>query len=344
MFMPVTDQISRNAEPLLQVRNLSVSIPRFGSTVHAVRDVSLKIGKGERVAILGESGSGKTMTALTLVGLQPSHARLAGTVTLADRTFGLAEPGYGVHARRHAAVVFQDSLSALNPIARIGTQLMEVLVLRGRSKRAAHEEAVMTLDKVGVPDARRRMDSYPHELSGGMRQRVMICMALLAKPSLLIADEPTTALDTTVQAQVIDLILELQAETNMGMMLITHDLAMAAEVCDRAVLMYAGYVVEDLPMADLRDLTRHPYTRALHGAMPRLNQPRDQELEAIDGEPPPGTTLFDACPFLPRCRSADDACRNGVPPLEKVGEAHHVRCTHQGRHGRGLWASAEVAE
>ncbi len=329
---------SSPSDVLLEVRNLGVTVPRRSGDVYAVRDVSLRIGRGERVAILGESGSGKTMTALALIGLQPRHAKLRGMMNFegAQVDFVRGED-HGSLVRRNAGIIFQDSMSALNPILRVGTQLMETLFLRGWKRKDAFDECVRVLEHVGVPDAVSRMRAYPHELSGGMRQRVMISMTLLAKPSLLIADEPTTALDTTVQAQVIDLILGIQAETNMGLMLITHDLAMAAEVCDRAIIMYAGYVVEDLPMTCLLSGKRHPYTRALLSAMPRLDASRDVQLEAIEGEPPPATLHFDQCPFASRCPGIDACCLEAVPASEIASPDHQVRCVHHERHAAGIW-------
>jgi oligopeptide/dipeptide ABC transporter ATP-binding protein len=236
---------------------------------------------------------------------------------------------------RESGVVFQDSLSSLNPIATIGAQLVERLTLRGWRKAAAWEAAATTLRHVGVADSEARMRAYPHELSGGMRQRVMITMALLAKPSLLVADEPTTALDATVQAQVIDLIRDVQAETGMSLMLITHDLAMAAEVCDRAVVMYAGYVVEDAPMAEILRRPRHPYAEALLGAMPRLDMRGDTPLDTIEGEPASPLGRFDGCPFMPRCRYATDACAAGVPALADIAADRRARCVHHESVGRG---------
>ena len=236
-----------------------------------------------------------------------------------------------------AGVVFQDSLSALNPVIRIGDQLVERLTLRGWDRRKAADEAVRVLSYVGVPDPAARMKAYPHELSGGMRQRVMICMALLTKPSLLVADEPTTALDTTVQAQVIDLIRSIQDETGMALLLITHDIALAAEVCNRAIVMYAGYIVESGPIDDIIERPRHPYTRALLQAMPRLDSPRDQPLEAIRGEPPSAQQVFTHCPFKARCPEAIASCDNGVPDLVELGAARAVRCIrHDGRALDGL--------
>jgi oligopeptide/dipeptide ABC transporter ATP-binding protein len=313
--------------PLLDVRDLRVVIPSRLGDVQAVRNVSFRIERGERVAILGESGCGKTMTALSLLGLQPSHARISGTIAFDGHELDpSAAQDIERTIRKRTGIVFQDSLSSLNPVARIGTQLMETLLLRGVPRAQADEQAVRMLAHVGMPDPEARMRNFPHELSGGMRQRVMISMALLARPALLVADEPTTALDMTVQAQVVDLIRTVQTETGMALLLITHDLAMAAELCDRAVVMYAGYVVEDLPMRRLLRGPSHPYARALLGAMPRLDTPRDARLQSIDGELPSARESFVACPFLPRCGLAADQCARGVPPVDRMADAHSVRC------------------
>ena len=320
------------AQPLLELAHLKVVIPQTNGAIHAVRDVSLRLAEGERVAILGESGCGKTMTAMALLGLQPPEAQVSGRVTFRAVSAELDGGAGGADlVLRESGVVFQDSLSSLNPTLRIGEQLVERLTLRGWKKADAFRESVRVLGRVGVPDPQARMRAFPHELSGGMRQRVMISMALLAKPALLVADEPTTALDATVQAQVIDLISAVQAETKMGLLLITHDLAMAVEVCDRAIVMYAGYVVEDGPMAELLRAPRHPYTRALLKAMPRLDTPRDSLLEAIEGEPPSARDVFEKCPFIPRCGHADGACAERLPPLESIGAARTVRCIHHNR-------------
>lgn len=320
------------SQPLIQVRNLRVSFPHELGDVQAVRDVSFDVAQGERVAILGESGSGKTISVLSILGLQPANVKVSGAMTFQGNTVDLANHAEIVRTIRHSTgIVFQDSLTSLNPIARVGTQLVEALTLRGWKRGLAFAEAIRMLGQVGISDAEARMRAYPHELSGGMRQRVMITMALLAKPSLLIADEPTTALDVTIQAQVIDLIRSVQAANKMGLILITHDLALAAEVCDRALVMYAGYVVEDVPMSELLRRPRHPYARALLRAIPRLDRPRTLPLQAIDGEPPSPRQHFAGCPFAPRCDEADSACSAGMPPVESVSSTHAVRCIHHAR-------------
>jgi peptide/nickel transport system ATP-binding protein len=314
---------------LLELARLAVDLPHPQGDVHAVRDVSLTVAAGERVAILGESGCGKTMTALALLGLLPPQACVSGAMRFEGSEVRLADDrDIAARVRPRASIVFQDSLSCLNPVTRIGTQLIEGLLLAGWTRGDARAEAARVLTHVGMPDAQARLESFPHELSGGMRQRVMIAMALLGKPALFVADEPTTALDTTVQAQVIDLIRGVQAETGMGLLLITHDLAMAAELCDRAIVMYAGYVVEDLPMRTLLARPAHPYAQALLAAMPRLDTPRTQDLDTIAGELPSAREGFGHCPFAARCRYRDDACMDGVPATSAIAAGHVVRCVH----------------
>ena len=320
-----------SSDPLLSVDRVRVTIPTRRGEVYAVREASFRVARGEKIAILGESGSGKSLTVNSIVGLQPPTAEVAGSVTLDGTTVDLTDAkAVRNHLLRNMSLVFQDSQSSLNPTQRIGTQLLEVLLVRGVRGKSAWTRCVEMLNYVGVSEQQRRMRNYPHELSGGMRQRVMIAMALLAEPKVLIADEPTTALDTTIQAQVIDLIQRIQAETSMSLIMITHDVALAAEVCDRAVVMYGGYVVEDVPVASLASGDRHPYTQALLSAMPTLDADRDAVLSSIKGEPPSATTVFAGCPFAARCSEAVDECRDGLPPIREIESGHHTRCLLRG--------------
>jgi len=317
-----------SAPPLLEVENLAVVIPTSQGDVHAVRDVSFTLRRGERVALLGESGSGKTMLVMTLLGLQPPGARVTGTVLLDGQVVPLGdEDGTDAVVRRAANVVFQDSLSALNPTKRIGRQLAEVLRLRGVSRGEAAAAAEDMLVKVGITDAHQRMRAYPHELSGGMRQRVMIAMALLARPALLFADEPTTALDVTVQAQVVELIKQIQSETDLALLLITHDISLAAEVADRAMVMYAGRLVEDSPMTDVVRAGLHPYTQALMASTPRMDSDRTLPLVTIDGEPPAPAADLPGCHFYDRCSVRLDECRVGDLAMRSPGPNRSARCT-----------------
>jgi peptide/nickel transport system ATP-binding protein len=320
--------VAVNAEaPLLEVEHLAVVIPTSRGDVHAVRDISFTLRRGEHVALLGESGSGKTMLAMTLLGLQPGHAKITGTVKMNGQVVPLGdEAGTDAVVRRLSNVVFQDSLSALNPTRRIGRQLTEVLRLRGVGRAKAVAEAQDMLARVGLTDVKKRMKAYPHELSGGMRQRVMIAMALLARPALLFADEPTTALDVTVQAQVVELIKEIQAETGLALLLITHDIGLAAEVAERALVMYAGRLVEDGPMEDTVRNALHPYTSALIASTPRMDSDRELPLVTIDGEPPAPVADLPGCHFYDRCPIRMDACATGDLQMRSPSPNRVARC------------------
>lgn len=324
---PMSTSRSSRTDALLRIEDLRVTIPTRRGEVYAVRNASFQVGRGEKIAILGESGSGKSLTVTSIIGLQPPTAQVSGRAVLDGDEVDLSDRR-AVHGTllRDMSIVFQDSLSSLNPTQRIGTQLLEVLLVRGQRGKEAWTRCVDMLRYVGVSEQERRMRNYPHELSGGMRQRVMIAMALLAEPKLLIADEPTTALDTTIQAQVIDLIQRIQTETSMSLIMITHDVALAAEVCDRALVMYGGYVVEDVPMSELASDDRHPYTKALLSAMPTLDADRDHALTSIKGEPPSATTVFEGCPFAPRCAEVVDGCRTELPSLVEIRPGTLVRC------------------
>lgn len=314
-------------ETLLAVENLRVTIPTRRGEVYAVRDASFRVSRGEKIAILGESGSGKSITVTSLIGLQPPTAAVSGTATLDGTTVDLADARAVRNLLlRDMSIVFQDSQSSLNPTQRVGAQLLEALLVRGVRGKEAWSRCVDMLKYVGVSEQERRMRNYPHELSGGMRQRVMIAMALLAEPKVLIADEPTTALDTTIQAQVIDLIQRIQSETSMSLIMITHDVALAAEVCDRAVVMYGGYIVEDVPMSALTSDERHPYTKALLSAMPTLDADRSAALTSIKGEPPSATAVFDGCPFAARCAEVIDDCRHRMPSVRELESGGRIRC------------------
>jgi len=316
-----------STEPLLHLEGVAVRFRRGERSVYAVRDVSLAVRPGDRIAIIGESGSGKTMTTLAMLGLLPAGAEVSGTLSVGGQRYDPLDKGAVDRiVRRRMAAVFQDSLSGLNPIKRIGTQLEEVLLLRGQDAATARAKAVEALRRVGITDPQMRARAYPHQLSGGMRQRVMIAMALLASPELLIADEPTTALDTLVQAQVIDLVLELQREIGLALLLITHDIALAADVCEDAVVMYAGYVLEQTSVAGLLERPAHPYSAALLGSMPRLDSPRDVPLQAITGEAPSAFETPQGCPFAPRCSYAREICSQALPPLRAVSGGALTRC------------------
>jgi oligopeptide transport system ATP-binding protein len=324
---PVPRSISapeNDASTLVSVRHLAVS---FGAAL-AVRDVSFQIRAGEVVGLVGESGSGKSVTALSLVSLlrkatarvQAEQLNVAGCEVLSADAKELQRIRGGL-----VGMVFQDPLRSLHPMKRVDQQLTEALRLHlGLSRREASQRSIELLQRVGIADAARRVRDYPHQFSGGQRQRIMIAMAISCKPLLLIADEPTTALDVTVQAQILDLICELQAELRMGVLLITHDLSVVARVCNRVLVMYAGRLVEEAPSELLFDHPRHPYTSGLLASVPRIDMPT-LDIQPIPGVPLPATARPSGCPFRPRCRHSITRCSE-QPPLEEVGPSHFSAC------------------
>jgi oligopeptide transport system ATP-binding protein len=315
--------------PLLAVDRLRVSFCSRDGTVRAVDDVSFSLEPGETLGLVGESGSGKSVTCLSIMGLVPGPAgRVDGGSVLFEGVDLLrCGPRRLRQLRgRRLAMVFQDPMGALNPCMTIWAQVAEpLLVHQGLGRRAARERAVAALQAVGIVDAARRADAYPHEFSGGMRQRAMIAMALITRPALLVADEPTTALDVTVQAQVLDLLRHAARATGMAMIYVTHDLAVAAHLCDRVAVMYAGRVVETGPTRALFARPRHPYTRALQRSIPAL-QPKGRGLFTIPGHPPDLARRPAGCAFAPRCPDAVDACRSANPALLPLDGAHACAC------------------
>jgi peptide/nickel transport system ATP-binding protein len=315
--------------PLIALAGLAVDFDIGHRVVRALHGVDLHVDRGEAVGLVGESGSGKSITWLAALGLLGPRAHVHGSVTL-DGTELLGAPVAALEAvrGRRVAMIFQDPASALNPVHRVGRQIGEALALhRGLDGAAARAEAVRLLDRVGIADARRRLNDYPHQLSGGMNQRVMIAMALAGEPDLLIADEPTTALDATIQAQILDLLRQLRREGGMSMVLISHDLGVVAENSDRIAVMYAGRIVEEAPTAELFAAPRHPYTVGLLAALPDLEGPR-RRLVAIPGTVPEPTRLPSGCAFAPRCARAVPDCDAGVPRFVAVGHAHRAACIH----------------
>jgi len=314
------------------------------AAVPAVRGVDLAIGAGEALGLVGESGSGKSVTWLAALGLLPRHARVGGQVLL-DGVDLLQVPVAQLEAvrGRRIAMIFQDPSSCLNPVHRIGKQLTEALSLhQGLDGRAARAEAIRLLDRVGIADAARRLGEYPHQMSGGMNQRVMIAMALAGKPDLLIADEPTTALDATIQAQILELLGELRRDSRMAMVLISHDLGVVAEHADRVAVMYAGRVVELAPTDKLFVASRHPYTQGLLAALPTLDGPR-KRLAAIPGTvPEPGEAML-GCGFASRCPAATSACAAALPGLVPVGTQHSAACLRLDELGEAVWAEVLTA-
>ncbi len=319
-------------EPLLSVRDLEVVFSARGrADVRAVDGVSFDVRAGQVMALVGESGSGKSVTSLAVTGLLPARGvRVGGQALLRGRdllTMGRRELD-GLRGSE-VAMVFQDPMTSLNPVIPVGLQITEVLRRHtDLSRAAAKERAVELLGRVGIPDPRRRVGEYPHQLSGGMRQRVMIAVALACDPALLIADEPTTALDVTIQAQVIELLASLVREQNTAMLLITHDLGVVAGVCDEVTVMYSGRVVERAERRELFARPRHRYTSGLLASVPRLDGDRGARLVPIPGTPRDVVPWSTACAFAPRCPVADDACASGDLALVADGPAHVHRCVH----------------
>lgn len=316
-------------EPLLQVEGLNVFFGRAPHEVQALHEVSLRVDPGEIVALVGESGSGKTVTSLALAGLlDPRASRVQGTVTLDGRSL-LGVDGHMRDRRRTPlAMVFQEPMTALDPVFSVGSQLMETLRYRQRlTGKAAQREALTLLDQVGISDPRARMKAYPHQLSGGMRQRVMIAIALACAPKLLIADEPTTAVDVTLQAQLLELIKRLARERGMSVLFVTHDLGVVAETCTRMITMYAGRVVEQGGVGSVLKEPGHPYTAGLLAALPSPAT-RGRRLSTIPGRVPPPGQETEGCVFAPRCAHEQAACRNDqvLRPVEGGAHAHQVRC------------------
>jgi len=315
---------------LLELKGLTVDLPLRGRQVHAVDGLDLTLKEGEVLGVVGESGSGKTLTALAVMGLVGAPLRTsAGRVLFNGSDLAALEP-----ARRRAltgsriAMVFQEPSTSLNPSMTVGAQVEEVLRAHtDLSKRARRERAVALLDDVGIPDAARRHRAYPHQLSGGMKQRAMIAMAVACDPAVLIADEPTTALDVTIQAQILELLTTLQRERGMAMMLITHDLGVVAQTADRIAVMYAGQVVEEGALETVFSAPRHPYTAALIASVPEEAAPAQRRLRSIPGMVPALDRLPGGCRFHPRCPRADELCRREPPELDGSNAAA-ARCHH----------------
>jgi oligopeptide transport system ATP-binding protein len=318
------------AAPLLSVRNLRTYFDEDGRVVRAVDDVSFDVAAGETLGIVGESGSGKSVTNLSIMRLIPTPPGriVSGTIEFDGENLLALAPDRmrGLRGKR-ISMIFQDPMTSLNPFMRISRQLMEVTTLHlGHTRQQAREHAIRMLDLVGIPDARSRADGYPHEFSGGMRQRVMIAMALSCRPQLLIADEPTTALDVTIQAQILELIHNLKQEIGTSVVLITHDLGVVAGMADRVVVMYAGKVFETAPTRELFARPGNPYTRGLLLSVPDVTDRGHGELYQIPGAPPDVSQLPPGCPFAPRCDRAQDICRQTFPPFVRLAEDHFSLC------------------
>ncbi|PXY21400.1 ABC transporter ATP-binding protein [Prauserella muralis] len=317
-------------QPLLEVEDLRVRFESRGRRVNAVNGLSYRLYEGRMLAIIGESGSGKSVSSRALMGLLPGSARISGSARFQGRQLlGLPDREMRRHRGADIAMVFQDPARSLNPTMRIGAQITEAVRAHGDvDKRAAYERAMELLQLVRLPAPERRFHEYPHQLSGGMRQRVMIAIALAADPKLLIADEATTALDVTTQAQIMELLLELQERLGMAIILISHDLGLAATYAHDVIVMYAGRAVEYAPASTLFAAVRMPYTEALLGAIPRLERPPHSPLPVTPGQPPDLTALPAGCPFEPRCPRAQDDCRTEAPPFTEHEPGHWWACYH----------------
>jgi peptide/nickel transport system ATP-binding protein len=314
---------------LLELRGLTTTFQTARGEISAIEDISFELEAGEILGIVGESGSGKSVTALTIMGLlpQPPARIAAGSVRFAGEELTTASPSRMEKIRGAGiSMVFQEPMTSLNPVFTIGEQIMETVRAHERmSASAQRARAIEMLDRVGIPSATERLNDYPHQLSGGQRQRVMIAMSLACRPKLLIADEPTTALDVTIQAQVLDLLMDLRDEMGMAIMIITHNMGVIAEVADRVLVMYAGRIVERSPAADLFDAPRHPYTKGLLACVPTLQQDLHR-LIAIPGSLPEPARRPAGCRFAPRCTYRIEACRTAIPPLLTQREDRAVAC------------------
>jgi peptide/nickel transport system ATP-binding protein len=319
---------------LLDVRHLSIEFPGSNGshTLTAVRDLSFTIAPREVFGLVGESGSGKSLTSLALMRLLPPQARAKGEILLGDGgsardLLQLSDEDMRKLRGTRMAMIFQEPMTALNPVMRVGDQIAEAVAVHARvKKKEAWERAIQAMQEVAIPDAARRARDYPHQLSGGMRQRVMIAMAIVNRPQLLIADEPTTALDVTIQAQILDLLAELREKFGLAMLFISHDLAVVSQVADRVGVLYLGSLVELAAKRDIFQAAAHPYTRGLLRAVPTLKTDRSKPLQTIEGTVPQLQAIPPGCPFEPRCEWRVPECSRNLPPLLEVAPGHWARC------------------
>jgi oligopeptide transport system ATP-binding protein len=322
---------------LLEVNDLRTRFHTPEGTIHAVNGISFSLDEGETLAIVGESGCGKSVSMLSILGLIPVPPGEIVSGSALYRNHDLLKSNEDVleHIRgKEISLIFQDPMTSLNPVLTIGRQITEAMRAHlGMTEEQARTRAIELLDWVGISDPARRLNDYPHQFSGGMRQRAMIAMALACAPSILIADEPTTALDVTIQAQIVELVIRMRERLGMAVIWITHDLGVVAGLADRVMVMYAGYIVEAAEVDDLYENPCHPYTLALQAALPRSDRRRDRRLKSIPGAPPSLYALPQGCPFAPRCEYAVDRCWTAVPRLEPVAVDHHAACWVDTRSG-----------
>lgn len=315
---------------VLEVKNLAVSFATYRGKVKAVRNVSFELHKGQALGIVGESGCGKSVTAHAIMGLLPAENSMIEHGKIIFDGVDITHFSDGQFAKIRGskmAMVFQDPMTSLNPVLTVGSQLREGINRhQSLSRKEVTDRAVELLDMVGIPSARARLDDYPHQFSGGMRQRVMIAMALCCEPELLIADEPTTALDVTVQAQILDLLEDLKERLDMGIILISHDLGVIAKLCDTVEVMYAGQVIEHGSASEIFYDPYHPYTRGLLRSLPRLTDKKGEPLAVIDGQPPDLKQDISFCPFAMRCAKAMNICVEQMPPVTDLSNTHRVKC------------------
>ena len=312
---------------LLDIQHLNIRFLGNGKSVEVVSDLSLSLGRRETLGIVGESGSGKSVTSLATMRLLPSSAQVGGSILFDGQDLlALSEREMQNIRGNKIAMIFQEPMTSLNPIHTVGKQIAESVLLHSKAtKKQAMERALHLLELCGIPDPAQRIREYPHQLSGGMRQRVMIAIALACDPELLIADEPTTALDVTIQAQILELMKAIKKDRDMSIIMITHDLGIVYDFCDRVVVMYTGEVVESAPVKDLFAAPLHPYTEGLIGALPQLGQPTER-LSAIEGMVPDAGDMPQGCHFHPRCPYATERCRAEHPPLTTLPDGRQVRC------------------
>ena len=318
-----------NSEAVLEIRDLHTSIPVRKGVIHAVNGVDMVIPKGSIVGLVGESGCGKSMTAKSIMRLLRDPAKIeSGSVLWKGQELTtLPDNKYLEICGRDISMVFQEPMTSLNPVLKVGRQVREPLLIHKKteSKEEAKKQVIEMFRRVGIPEPEKRYDAYPHELSGGLRQRVMIAMAMICKPSLLIADEPTTALDVTIEAQILRLMKDFCENDGMSVLIITHNLGVVAEICDYVYVMYAGHIVESAPVFELFDHTRHPYTKGLLSSIPHIGEEQEY-LHMIPGVVPNLLHLPQGCPFCNRCESAAESCRSAVPELIETSPEHFCRC------------------